>query len=427
MIEERTAPAGVCSPTTGCRSPTCSPASAPTLVTMSRVGSRAARPDPRAVRLVPRPRRLHARLRPHHRRDRQGAVPGPAAGQARHRPRVHRGWAFAVQRAATNGVLRDLNTALVAEEMRARRAEHLRRLRRLRRDRPPRRHLPARVAGRARGARPGPGVLARSPRTLPAATASWCCPTTVSRRARCSPTATARPRRPVCGLMNEHVQTVDAPSRGSAARSRWPATSKGGLTGKLAGAGRPAHRGQGRGSGPTTAEEPVIVLGSGNLGLIYLRGDRRWTLEELDGEWPALSGAWRAPRRRVRRRRRRGRAAWAIGAEGGQPRDRGGGGHRPARPFAAHAARVLPRADARRHPTSTSTARRPRHAGRRRLRTPRGLPRRARRLAGPRHAPGTGGPEPRLPERIEGADQLHRVLVGMLEASGQRATTASRG
>jgi hypothetical protein len=26
-----------------------------------------------------------------------------------------------------------------------------------------------------------------------------------------------------------------------------------------------------------------------------------------------------------------------------------------------------------------------------------------------------------LPERIEGADQLHRVLVKMLEASGQRA------
>ena len=29
-----------------------------------------------------------------------------------------------------------------------------------------------------------------------------------------------------------------------------------------------------------------------------------------------------------------------------------------------------------------------------------------------------------LPERIEGADELHRVLVSMLEACGQRATTA---
>ena len=31
-----------------------------------------------------------------------------------------------------------------------------------------------------------------------------------------------------------------------------------------------------------------------------------------------------------------------------------------------------------------------------------------------------------LPERIEGADELHRVLVAMLESCGQRATTASR-
>ena len=33
-------------------------------------------------------------------------------------PRVHRDWTFAVLRAVTNGLLRDLNTALVAEELR---------------------------------------------------------------------------------------------------------------------------------------------------------------------------------------------------------------------------------------------------------------------------------------------------------------------
>jgi hypothetical protein len=32
-----------------------------------------------------------------------------------------------------------------------------------------------------------------------------------------------------------------------------------------------------------------------------------------------------------------------------------------------------------------------------------------------------------LPVRIEGAGELHRVLVAMLETCGQRATTASRG
>ena len=33
------------------------------------------------------------------------------------RPRVHRGWTFAILRAISNGVLRDLNTAVVCEEM----------------------------------------------------------------------------------------------------------------------------------------------------------------------------------------------------------------------------------------------------------------------------------------------------------------------
>ena len=33
------------------------------------------------------------------------------------RPRVHRGWAFALERAALNGVVRDLNTTLVADAM----------------------------------------------------------------------------------------------------------------------------------------------------------------------------------------------------------------------------------------------------------------------------------------------------------------------
>jgi uncharacterized membrane protein YvlD (DUF360 family) len=39
------------------------------------------------------------------------------AGRRDVRPRVHRGWGFAVERAALSGVLRDLNTALVADAM----------------------------------------------------------------------------------------------------------------------------------------------------------------------------------------------------------------------------------------------------------------------------------------------------------------------
>ena len=30
------------------------------------------------------------------------------------------------------------------------------------------------------------------------------------------------------------------------------------------------------------------MLGSGNLGLVYVRGDRRWTLQALNSQWPAL-------------------------------------------------------------------------------------------------------------------------------------------
>ena len=39
------------------------------------------------------------------------------AGRRDIRPRVHRGWSFAVERAALTGVIRDLNTTLVAESM----------------------------------------------------------------------------------------------------------------------------------------------------------------------------------------------------------------------------------------------------------------------------------------------------------------------
>ena len=44
-------------------------------------------------------------------------VPGGAAGRLFVHPRVHRAWTFAGLRAFSNGLLRDLNTAIVAEEM----------------------------------------------------------------------------------------------------------------------------------------------------------------------------------------------------------------------------------------------------------------------------------------------------------------------
>ena len=88
-------------------------------------------------------------------RDRTRALPGrprPASGRA---PAGRRPWAFAFERAALSGVLRDLNTTLVADAMLQGHRVDLRRLRRLRRGRPPCRTHAARVARRPRGHRRG--------------------------------------------------------------------------------------------------------------------------------------------------------------------------------------------------------------------------------------------------------------------------------
>ena len=91
--------------------------------------------------------------------------------------------------------------------------------------------------------------------------------------------------------MQEQVQNVDASVEGlGRADSLAGDLGGGGLTGKLASRARTrASRGpSGPPPPPTPTEEPVVVLGSGNLGLLYLRGERRRTLDELDREWPAL-------------------------------------------------------------------------------------------------------------------------------------------
>ena len=152
------------------------------------------RPDPAGVRLVPRhPERLHAQPHADRRRDPQGALAGPAAGQARPRPAgAPRTGRSPLLRAVTNGLLRDLNTALVAEEMRRGTksiyvdyvdydeiAHHAGMFR------------PESLAA-LDGLDRTLGSLAGSPGPLPAATGWWCCPTTASPRAPPSRTGTAR-------------------------------------------------------------------------------------------------------------------------------------------------------------------------------------------------------------------------------------------
>ncbi len=348
-------------------------------------------------------------------------------------PRVHRGWTFALLRAVTNGLLRDLNTALVAEEMRRGtkaiyvdyvdydeiahhagmfRPESLAALDGLDRtlgslarlaDNAPRRYRL--VALSDHGQSQGAAFADRFGQSLPDLCAA---------------------------LMHEHVQGVDASVEGlGRADSLVGDMGSGGLTGKLAArADEGLTKAQQTPEKAEADEEPVVVLGSGNLGLVYLRGDRRWTLQDLDREWPALvpglaghAGVgfvagideFRVP--------------WAIGA-GGRLNVATGSveGNNPLAPFGEHAARVLRRALSQPEapdlyvnsvvdPVTNDVA------------AFEGLVGSHGGLGGWQDRAMLLGPTDlmqRLPERIEGADELHRVLVGMLEASGQRGAELSR-
>jgi len=346
-------------------------------------------------------------------------------------PRVHRDWTFALLRAVTNGLLRDLNTALVAEELHRGtkciyvdyvdydeiahhagmfRPESLASLDGLDRTLGSLAQLAASAPRRYRlvvlsdhGQSQGTPFADRYGKTLGDLCAE---------------------------LMQEAVQNVDASVEGlGRADSIAGDISAGGMTGKLAvraGEGLAQAQNAQTPAPGGAAEEPVVVLGSGNLGLVYVRGDRRRTLQALDSEWPALvpglSGHLGIGF--VAGIDEDGRA-WAIGNRGRRNIASGDvEGTDPLAAFGSHAARVLLRA----------------------LRLPEAPDLYVNSTVDPvtndvnafeglvgSHG-GLGGWQDRavllgpadlmagLPERIEGADELHRALVAMLESCGQRAT-----
>jgi hypothetical protein len=173
----------------------------------------------------------------------------------------------------------------------------------------------------------------------------------------------------------------------------------------------------------------VIVLGSGNLGLIYLRGDRRWTLQDLDAQWPRLvSGVAEHPGVGFVAGIDGEGVPWAIGADGRQNLASGEvEGTDPLAPFGPFAPRLLLRAvllaeapdlyvNSTVHPVTND------------VNAFEGLVGSHGGLGGWQDNALLFGPADLmagLPEHIEGADQLHQVLVGMLEASGQRRTPAA--
>ncbi len=348
-------------------------------------------------------------------------------------PRVHRDWTFALLRAVTNGILRDLNTALVAEELRRGTkciyvdyvdydeiAHHAGMFR------------PESLAA-LDGLDRTLGSLAQLAGSAPRRYRL----VVLSDHGQSQGTPFADRYGQALGdlcaeLMNEHVQNVDASVEGlGRADSIAGDIATGGMTGKLAGRADKVLTKAQQTSAPGDAENPVVVLGSGNLGLVYVRGERRLTLQALESRWPGLiPGLAAHPGVGFVAGIDEDGRAWAIGS-GGRLNIASGAvdGTDPLASFGSHAARVLARALL--HPeapdlyvnstvdpvTDDVSA----FEG----------------LVGS-HG-GLGGWQDRavlmapadlmvgLPERIEGAGELHRVLVAMLESCGQRATTASRG
>jgi uncharacterized membrane protein YvlD (DUF360 family) len=344
-------------------------------------------------------------------------------------PRVHRGWTFAGLRAATNVLQRDLNTAVIAEEMRKGtkciyvdyvdydeiahhagmfRPESLAALDGLDRVLGTLERLSAQAARRYHivvvsdhGQSQGQTFLDRFGNDLGQ----------------------------VCtGLMEEKVALLDAPVED------WGRV--GSLAGDLAGTGltgRAARRAAdassrhvNRGAEAAT-NVPVTVLGSGNLGLLYVRSEVRLTLDDLEERWPRLvpglcahegigfiAGLDSAG------------VPWVLGKHGRVQLDTGEvTGQDPLEPYGDHAARMIRRALTMPEApdlyinsrvgdvTLDIAAFEPlvgAHGGlggwqdRAVLLTPRTLA------------------EVLPAEHIEGADHLHSVLVAMLRAVGQRTT-----
>jgi hypothetical protein len=230
----------------------------------------------------------------------------------------------------------------------------------------------------------------------------------------------------LCGtLMKEQVESVDAPVEGwGRAEAVADGMGTSGVTGKFAGRASDVTS-RHLDDEATAADADISVLGSGNLGLLYVHQPTRLTLDDLAERWPALvpglaahegvgfvAGVDAAGR------------PWAIGGEGRIALDTGEvQGVDPLAPYGEAAARLLCRAvllaeapDLYMNSTVDADT----------LDIAAFEP-----LVGA-HG-GLGGWQDRavllvpkdlagaLPEgRIEGADHLHRVLVGMLESVGQR-------
>ncbi|HKX15912.1 MAG TPA: phage holin family protein [Propionibacteriaceae bacterium] len=344
-------------------------------------------------------------------------------------PRVHRGWTYAGLRAATNVLQRDLNTAVIAEAMcmgtKSIYVDYV--------DYDEIAHHAGMFRPESLAALDG---LDRVLGTLERLT------TRAARRYHIvvlsdhgqSQGQTFRDRfgadlGQVCTqLMKEEVASLDASvedwGRADSLAKDLAGTGVTGRAARRAAATTSRHVDQGA---EAASSAPISVLGSGNLGLLYVHSPVRLTLEDLNERWPGLIPGLCA-------HEGIGFVAgldsaglpWALGEEGRVRLDtREVTGQNPLEPYGDHSTRMLRRAvvmpqapdlyiNSRvRDITLDISAFEPlvgAHGGlggwqdRAVLLTPRAL-------------------ADVLPaEHIEGADHLHAVLVAMLRAVGQRST-----
>jgi uncharacterized membrane protein YvlD (DUF360 family) len=345
-------------------------------------------------------------------------------------PRVHRGWTFAGLRAATNVLQRDLNTAVIAEEMRkGTKSIYVDYV-----DYDEIAHHAGMFRPESLAALDGLDRVLGTLERLAVHAARRYHIVVLSDHGQ-SQGQTFQDRfgtdlGEVCTrLMEEKVASLDAPiEEWGRVQSLAEDLSGGGLTGRAASraasAGR-RHIDQSAEAAATGAG--VTVLGSGNLGLLYVHSPVRLALEDLQERWPNLVPGLCA-------HQGIGFVAgldssgvpWALGAHGVVRLDTGAvTGDDPLQPYGDYAARVLQRAvvmpeapdlyiNSRIEDVTLDIAAFESlvgaHGGlggwqdRAVLLTPRALA----------HVLPT--------EHIEGADRLHTVLVSMLRAVGQRKT-----
>jgi uncharacterized membrane protein YvlD (DUF360 family) len=348
-------------------------------------------------------------------------------------PRVHRGWTFAVLRAVTNALLRDLNTALVADEMRrGTRSIYVDYV-----DYDEIAHHAGMYRPEALASLDGLDQVLGSLEQLAEGAARRYRIIVLSdhgqSQGRSFKDRYGQDLPGLCQhLMAETVRGFDAPVEGwGRAHSIVGDVGSGTpVAGRVVGRldRRISREYDGEEDAPTEEESPV-VLGSGNLGLLYIRGRRRHTLDELSARWPGLvPGLVEHPGIAFVAGIDEDGVPWAIGIDGRRNLQDGTvQGCDPLAPFGEHAPRVLLRA----------------------LRMAEAPDLYVNSIVDPWTADvaafedlvgahgGLGGSQdsavllvPRdlaevLPPRIEGADALHQVLVTMLERCGQRSSAPS--